>query len=135
MRVADAAEGMALAVGYEIGYVAKVEVVRVMKRGRIAVRLIDGGNGRPACLSYWSQREADDEFQVLSRFCWPWTERTTELIAERRARSVEAQRRRAELEEIVERIGCGTVAGNGRVFFDYDEMIDIAPCIPSAEED
>ena len=43
-----------------------------------------------------------------------------------------AERRRAVLESIVEAIGMGTVA-NGRVFFSYEEMVEIAPCIPETD--
>lgn len=127
--------------------VAKVEVIANMGGGWLHVRVIETHFGRPLCLTGMGLRyneahpEAVErgEFRVLSRYCWPWSEHTERQIAERTGQVAHARRRREELEEIVKAIGVGTLAPNGRAFFEYEEMVDIAgrlglPLTPAGDE-
>jgi hypothetical protein len=139
MRAADADTGMILAVrdehrGETLGSsVAKVEVLANLGGGYLHVRQIESYFGRPGCLHGmgWRHNEAHPEAQgvewkVQSRYCWPWTDATTRMVEEGEARGAEARRRHAVVENIVNLLGLGTVAMNGRAFFDYDETVELA---------
>jgi hypothetical protein len=63
---------------------------------------------------------------VQSRYCWLWSEAHERNIAERQARAAEGRRKRTVVENIVNALGIGAVAPNGRVFFEYDETVALA---------
>ncbi len=131
MRAADAEDGAMLVCRNEHrgqisgSAVAKLEVLGNVGRGVLCVRVVESWFGRPSCLRHRAG-DADDECRVRWRYCWPWSEAHERNIAERQARGAEGRRQRAVVENIVVALGIGTVAPNGRVFFEYDETVALA---------
>jgi hypothetical protein len=140
MRAADAPPGTILSVREEHqgcitgNAVAKVEVIANMGGGWLHVRVTESHFGRPMCLKGpgWRYNEAhpkaaeQGECRVQSRHCSQWSEHTERHIAEHAGQVADAKRRREMLEEIMRQIGVGTLAPNGRAFFEYEEMVDLA---------
>ncbi|MGA9316253.1 MAG: hypothetical protein WBV77_16695 [Solirubrobacteraceae bacterium] len=140
MRAAHAPPGTILSVREEHqgaitgNSVAKVEVIANMGGGWLHVRVIESHFGRPMCLNGLGWRYNEEhpqaaeqgECKVLSRHCWQWGEHTERHIAKHAGKVADAKRRRETLEEIMRQIGVGTIAANGRAFFDYEEMVDLA---------
>jgi hypothetical protein len=130
MRAVEAENGMMLCRDEHRGQisgsaVAKVEVLANLGRGYLRVRVAQAWFGKPACLRR-SGSGGDEERQVQSRFCCPWREAHERDITARQARAAEGRRQRTAVENIVNLLGIGTVAANGRAFFEYEETVDLA---------
>jgi hypothetical protein len=131
MRAVEAEKGMMLICRDEHrgevsgSAVARVEVVANLGRGYLRVRVAEAWFGKPACLRR-SGSGGDEERQVQSRFCWPWREAHERDITARQARAAEGRRQRTVVESIVNLLGIGTVAANGRAFFEYEETVELA---------
>lgn len=127
MRMVEAEEGMMLVVRDEHrGRVtsparAKCEVVGKLRGGWLTVRVVETFFGRPGCLKYAQSADA----KVQSRFCFPWSEGVERGIKEVQERGEQARRKRTVVENLAAMIELGTVAPNGRVFFEYDEMVTL----------